>query len=334
MKFDSLIDVVQHFSDNKNCIDYLTQMRWKGTTTCPTCQCTKIYELKGKFKRYKCTGCKKQFSAIKGTIFENSQIPLQKWFMGIFIYSFHKKGISSCQLAKDLGVTQKAAWYMAHRIRHMLSTKSMELVEGIVELDETFVGGKNKNRPWNKKVKYSQGRSFKDKTPVMGILQREEAHYIQRPNKVEPHKTVTEKVVTKKSHITCKVIGDTKAKSIQPIIFEKVKKGSTVVSDEWHAYKGLHTEFKHHVVDHGKGQYADAEGFTTNTIEGAWSQLKRTIIGTYHQVSRKHLQRYCDEFTYRYNTRKISVQEILDSSMNNINCRLTYKDLVGKKKSN
>jgi transposase-like protein len=212
----------------------------------------------------------------------------------------------------------------------MLATKSVEVVDGIVELDETFVGGKNKNRPRHKKVKQSQGRSFKDKTPVMGVLQREEAHIIERPNKVEPHKVVREKVVTRESKIQCQVVPNTKAKSLQPIITSAVKAGTIVVSDEWYAYRGLHARYQHHTVDHGKGQYADADGYNTNTIEGAWSQLKRTIIGTYHQVSRKHLQKYVDEFTFRYNTRKVTVDEILDHAMVNVNSRLTYKDLVGK----
>ncbi len=333
MKFKSIIDVIQYFSDEQRCLDYLIQMRWKGEIICPHCGCNKIYELKGKFKRYKCTDkeCKKQFSATKGTIFENSQIPLQKWFTAIFLYGFHKKGISSCQLAKDIDVTQKTAWFMAQRIRHMLNTGGSVELEGTIELDETFVGGKNKNRPYHKKVKNSQGRAFIDKTPVMGMLQKEEAHTILRPHKIIPGKLVKEKVVTKPSELKAIAISDTSGKSLHPHILETVKKGSIIISDEWRGYRGLNATYEHHIVDHTRGQYVDEAGHTSNTLEGAWSHLKRTIIGTYHQVSRKHLQRYVDEFVYRYNTRKITVQEILDNSMENINSRLTYKQLVKKK---
>jgi transposase-like protein len=330
MNFKSLIEITEYFSEEEKCVNYLIEKRWKGTITCPNCSCSKIYELKGKFKRYKCTGCKKQFSVTKGTIFESSSIPLRKWFIAIFLYAFHKKGISSCQLAKDIGVTQKTAWFMSHRIRHMLNTGSMELTPDIIEVDETFVGGKNKNRPWHKKVKNSQGRSFKDKTPVFGILQREKSHTFVRPHKVIPGKTVTEKVITKKSEINCFVVRDTKAKSIQPIIRDNIPKETVIVSDEWQAYRGLENEYQHEVVDHSRKQYMSENGFTTNTLEGAWSHLKRTIIGTYHQVSRKHLQKYCDEFAYRYNTRRVTVREILNDAMKNVNCRLTYKDLIEK----
>lgn len=328
MNFKSVLEVAEYFSDSQNCINYLIQKRWKGTITCPTCQCAKIYELKGKFKRYKCTSCKKQFSVTKGTIFESSTIPLQKWFIAVFLSVSHKKGISSCQLAKDIDVTQKTAWFMQHRIRYMLQNKTIEMVQGIIEVDESFVGGKNKNRPWHKKVKNSQGRSFKDKTPVLGILERELSIEIERPHKVVADKTVKEKVVTKEAKLICHVVPDTKAKSIQPIIRKTVEKGSVIVSDEWHAYNGLSNSYQHEVIDHGRGQYMNSSGFTTNTIEGAWSILKRTILGTYHQVSRKYLQRYCDEFTYRYNTRRITVDEILNEAMDNVNCRLSYKELI------
>ena len=204
----------------------------------------------------------------------------------------------------------------------------MEVLEGEVMLDETFVGGKNKNRPYHKKVKNSQGRAFIDKTPVLGMLEKEEAHYIERPHKVRAGKTVKEKVVTKESKLVAKVVKNTQGGTLQPIIKDTVKKGSKLVSDEWVAYQGLNSEYEHHYVDHGRGQYVDAAGNTTNTLEGAWTQLKMTVTATYHQVSRKHLQRYVDEFSYRYNTRKIKVQDILDDAMKNINCRLTYKELI------
>src|SRR5215210_5414562 len=138
-------------------------------------QMKKIYELKGANKPFKFASCRKQFSAIKGTIFENSPIPLQKWFVAVYILTSHKKGISSCQLARDLGVTQKTAWFMGQRIRFALKTKSFSkpVMDTVVECDETYIEGKNKNRHADKKVENSQGRSAKDKTPVFGLVERE-----------------------------------------------------------------------------------------------------------------------------------------------------------------
>ena len=146
-KFTNLIEVSKFFEDKQVCLDYLTQMRWGGGVHCAFCGHDRVYELKGKNKRFKCAKCRKQFSAIRGTIFENTNIPLQKWFMAVYIISSHKKGISSVQLASDIGVTQKTAWFMAQRIRFALKVKSFEnKIEGVFQADETYVGGKNKNR--------------------------------------------------------------------------------------------------------------------------------------------------------------------------------------------
>jgi transposase-like protein len=215
-----------------------------------------------------------------------------------------KKGISSYQLAKDLNVTQKSAWFMLQRIRYAMQYKTfMKPLEGTIELDETFVGGKNKNRHFDKKVKYSQGRSFKDKTPVFGMLERG-------------------------GELRCVVIPDTKADSIQPIIYNNIKQGSTVYTDEWWAYKGLNNDYIHGVVDHGRGQYKNGD-VCTNTIEGFWSHLKRGINGVYHQVSRKHLQKYADEFTFRYNVRDKFLDNQFYVFLSSINDkRLTYSNLI------
>ena len=145
--FNSLIQATQFFSTQEKCIDYLNSIRWaNGVVTCIHCNHDKCYTLKGATKRFKCASCRKQFSSTKGTIFESSTIPLQKWFIAMYLISAHKKGISSLQLSKDLGVTQKSAWFMLHRIRYAVQTKSFaQPMENIVEIDETFIGGKRKN---------------------------------------------------------------------------------------------------------------------------------------------------------------------------------------------
>jgi transposase-like protein len=304
MKFNNLIDVTKFFEEKQNCIDYLNEIRWNGKVQCPFCNHDKVYELKGKNKRYKCASCRKQFSAIKGTIFENSPISLQKWFIAVYIISAHKKGVSSVQLASDLGVTQKTAWFMGQRIRYALKVKSFTKMKDVVQCDESFIGGKNKNRHYEKKVQESQGRSVKDKTPILGMIQ----------NGGQLH--------------TC-VIEDTKATTIKPIIAELVEQGSIVVTDEWLGYTGLNKDYAHIVLNHREDEYVRG-AFHTNSIEGFWSLLKRGIYGIYHQVSPKHLHRYCDEFSFRYNTRKIANNQRFDYSLKSVNCRLTYKELTKK----
>ncbi len=244
MEFKNLAELIEYFSDKQKCYDYLTQLRWNGNVTCSFCNCEKVYELKGDNKRFKCSNCRKQFSASKGTIFENSPIPFQKWFMAVYILTAHKKGISSIQLGTDMGVTQKTAWFMAHRVRFALKVSSFDIqLDGVVQADETFMGGKNKNRHADKKVKNSQGRSVKDKTPVFGLADE-------------------------KGKVKTQVIPNTQAETIKPIIIaELVKKGSIVVTDEWQAYRGLAKNYQHVVVNHKEGKYVCGP-YSTNRIEG------------------------------------------------------------------
>ncbi|PSL50376.1 transposase-like zinc ribbon protein [Chitinophaga niastensis] len=298
----NLIRISDDFNSPEACMNYLAKMRWNGKIKCAFCEHDKVYELKGKYKRYKCSNCRKQFSVTKGTIFENSPIPLQKWFTAIHILSAHKKGISSIQLGKDLKVTQKTAWFMTQRIRYTLKTRSFNKMDGVIQCDESFIGGKNKNRHGDKKVPNTQGRSLKTKTPVFGIMHSTGVIYTQ-------------------------VIPDTKAKTIKPIIKNLIESGSIIVTDEWKAYRNMPADYMHIVLRHTEEEYARG-AFHNNTIEGFWSQLKRGIYGIYHHVSPKHLHRYCDEFSYRYNTRKMKDAERFEDTMEKISCRLTYKMLT------
>lgn len=326
-KFSSLIEMVEYLKDEKFCHKYFAYQRWNEGRFCPHCGNDKTYAFSDGL-RYKCQACRQQFTARVGTIFEGSKIPLKKWFIGIYLVSSHKKGISSYQLAKDLKVTQKTGWFMLHRIRFSLANGGFEL-SGTIQCDETFVGGKNKNRHTDKKVKNSQGRCFIDKTPVMGMLQQGEHEIVARPHKINPSKTVREKVITKQPIMVGKVIVNTQIESIQPMIYNNIAKGSIVVSDEWRAYKGIGKDYNHRIVDHGAKEYVNSNGDTSNAVESFWSQFKRSIIGIYHHVSREHLQNYVNESIFRYNTRGMSENERVDATLKGTDGkRLTYKMLI------
>lgn len=216
----------------------------------------------------------------------------------------HRKGISSVQLSKDIQVTQKTAWFLLQRIRQAFHQNPYEKFDGEVELDETFVGGKNKNRHWNKKVKNSQGRSFKDKVPVMGILQRG-------------------------GKVFCKVVKNTSYKQLTAPILRKVKRTATLYLDEWQGYKVIKKVYNHHMVDHGHGIYVNGDAYT-NTIEGFWGNYcKRSVYGTYNHMSRKHMQLYFDEFCFRYNTNKVTIGErFCECIRKSKGVRITYQRLV------
>jgi transposase-like protein len=300
-KFTNLIEVMMHFSDDATCKEYLVQMRWANGIVCPHCgNDDKIYTMKS---NYKCAKCRKQFSVTKGSIFENSAIPLQKWFAAVWLITSHKKGISSLQLHRDLGITQKSAWFLLQRIRFAMRTRSfnMPLTE-IVELDETYVGGKNKNRHASKKVFSGQGRSRRDKTPVFGLVERN-------------------------GRLVAMRVRNTKKATLMPIIDRNVTKDARIMSDHYNAYHSLSSVYEHEMVKHSSGEYVVGECHT-NTIEGFWSLLKRGIIGIYHNVSEKHLDAYVDEFEYRYNTKNLECADRFSNMLTLVNSRLTYNQLT------
>lgn len=227
-EFKSLYQLQEYFKDEQTCLDYLAEQRWGGNVSCPHCNHDKVYKLNGANKRFKCASCKKHFTAKAGTIFEDSKISLRKWFAAIYMVLSHRKGISSYQLGRNLGITQKSAWFMGMRIRNAIKQGTFERqLSGTVESDETFVGGKNKNRHYNKKVKNSQGRSYKDKTPVHGLIERG-------------------------GELRAFVVPNTKMEILVPIIMEHVEFGSRLMTDEWY---NLLPNYQHEIVRHGSGQY-------------------------------------------------------------------------------
>lgn len=299
----SVLDLIKAFPDEQTCINHLEELRWDGEVVSPFDSSSKVYKCKG--NKYQCKNTGKYFNVKTNTIFDNTKIELQKWFLAIWLVTSYKKGISSIQLSKELDITQKSAWFLLQRIRNCFGIDDEEQLDGIIEADETFVGGKNKNRHKDKKVAQSQGRSFKDKTPVLGLLQRD-------------------------GTVRAFVIPDTKSKTIQPIILKHVQKDSVFISDEWHGYRGLHNHFDHHVVDHGKKQYVDFDNpeIHSNSIEGFWGILKRGYNGIYNWWSRKHMQKYVDEFVFRFNNRKTTQFVRFTNLLSNMENRITYKELI------
>lgn len=300
-EFKSLFDLLQAFPTEEGCIEYLEKQLWKdGIPVSPYDPTSKVYKRGDGMYRCKNTG--KNFNIRIGTMFEGSKTPLRKWFIAIYLITTHNKGISSVQLAENIGVTQKTAWFMSHRIRENFKIVMEEKLDGEVELDETFVGGKNKNRHCNKKVKRCQGRSFKDKTPVMGMLERG-------------------------GKVVCKVVRDTSYKSLTVPILRTVRRSATLFSDEWIGYRTVSKLYEHYVVDHGHGQYVDEDAYTNN-IEGFWSIMKRGLTGIYNHTSKKHLQKYVNEFCFRYNYKELSGAERFNLLLCNSNHRITYQSLT------
>jgi transposase-like protein len=301
--FKSILQFQKEFDTDQKCRTYLELQRWGNTPACPHCGSINVCRFANGYI-FKCREkqCRKKFSATVGTVYESSKIPLTKWFLAMYIITNHSKGISSYQLAKWLDVTQKTAWFINHRIRESLTEKQPELLYGVVEVDETYVGGKVGNKH---KSKRKDAGKFDNKTMVFGAVKRN-------------------------GKVTTKVVPNTTKESLINAVKESVEQGSTMVSDENMSYSSLSENYNHVSVNHGKEEYVRGAAHT-NTIEGFWSLLKRQIVGIHHSVSGKHLQRYCHEASYRYNNRALAQDERFADALTKCEGRLKYQDLITSK---
>ena len=313
-KFNSLISLTDYFNTDDICKEAIVESRWgKGDEQLVICPyCGKIHCVRRKDGKFRCRDCRRNFSCLVGTIFENTNISLRKWFIAMYIISCHRKGISSYQLAKNINVTQTTAWYMLQKIRTLFKQDDSEALNGIVECDEVYIGGKEKWKHKSMRTLNTQGRSTKTKTPIFGMMERTT-------------------ILTKKgeeefmSYVHAMVVSNTSGTTLKSIISQFVINGTTVMTDELNSYNGLSTMgYNHQICNHNGLKFVCNGTVYTNNIECFWSHFRRMITGSYHDVSDEHLQSYIDEAVWRWNTRKAS-QENCFSEMFRISIGLRKK---------
>ncbi len=300
----SLIEAIRYFSDLDFTTAYVAKLRWPDGPVCPRCDGREHSYLKTR-RVWKCKACEKQFSVKVGTIFEDSPIGLDKWMAAIWLIANSKNGISSHELARHLGITQKSAWFLLHRIRLAMQMQTFDKLTGHVEVDETYIGGKARNmHKADKARKGITGKGMSGKVAVLGMIERD-------------------------GTVRAQVIADTKYRTIDPLVREAVESGSNVYTDALGSYKYLGDEYDHRTVDHAV-QYVDGE-LHTNHIENFWSLLKRGLNGTYVSVRPFHLFRYLDERIFTFNERDLTDLERFHKVLSQATGRrLTWARLTAK----
>jgi transposase-like protein len=304
----TLQEAIVYFADFENCRRFVIDLRWAdGKVRCPACGAEKVSYLE-KAKLYKCYGDhpKPKFSLKVGTIMEDSALSIDKWLTAMWMIVNCRNGISSCEIARDLGITQKSAWHMAHRIRFALHHGTIEKLSGEVEADETFIGGKARNMHKSKKIgKGYQHRGIVNKTIVMGMLERG-------------------------GKVATKIIQEREKETLHGHVRACIEEGTTLYTDEWGPYTGLSDDYLHQVINHAE-KYVDGR-VHTNGMENFWSLLKRGLAGTYVSVEPFHLFRYLDEQMFRYNNRKNmkDFDRFKLAASQIVGKRLTWNQVTGK----
>ncbi len=299
----NLVEATRYFSDPQVCVEFVAALRWPEGPVCPSCEGKDHSYLKTR-QIWKCKSCKKQFSVKVGTIFTDSPISLDKWLVAIWIFANSKNGVSSHELARTIGVTQKTAWFLNHRIRLAMFAESFEKLSGEVEVDETFVGGKFKNMHKGKKPQKVPALGPAGKTVVLGLRMRG-------------------------GRMRAEVVPNVRAHTLQRRVREHVEPGSALYTDQLRSYRTLRGDYDHAMVDHAE-RYVDGK-VSVNQVENFWTLLKRGLVGTYVSVAPFHLFRYLDERLFTYNERHRDDYGRFKLALASISRRrLTYDELTGK----
>jgi transposase-like protein len=300
---ETLLEAVRYFSDLDVATEFVASLRWPDGPVCPRCGSVEHSYISTR-RLWKCKACKRQFSVKVGTIFEDSALGLDKWLPAVWLAANSKNGISSYELGRALGVTQKSAWFMLHRIRLAMQSGTFTMLSGEVEVDETYIGGKARNMSGRRKKGVGRGRARSSKTVVLGMVERG-------------------------GRVNASVIDDIKKRTLQSYVRDRVEPGSSIFTDSLESYTGLDADFDHRTVNHAVS-YVDGN-VHTNVMENFWSLLKRGLNGTYISVKPFHLFRYLDERMFTFNMRDLTDLGRFTAVLSAVaGRRLTYAQLTGR----